>query len=499
MRDEAKGKIDSASAELNALSHDLWSHPETPYNEFHAHDLLTTFLEHNGFEVERNFILPTAFRATYGYDGGRAVAVLAEYDAHPIMGHASGHNLVAECAVGVAVGVKAALESMEPKVQKGKIMVIGCPASAGAGKQKLINAGVFFGVSASLLVSPFNTDILKPTQEALEKIRYTFHGASADASLAPWDGKNALDAAVQCYSSIAAIRQHLEPNIKVHGIFLSGGEQPNIIPDLAELLFHVEAPTTAELQPAVKKCEDCALGAANAAQCTVEIQYGAYFAEVKNNQHLSMIYKKHCHELGLKFPKDQVSRKVSVPTDMGNVSFVTPAIHAFFDISTVAQTNTKDFAVASGAPEAQKATLLQAKALALTAIDLLQPGGSKLIDSINKEFQKVTPPTEVIGQIPVNQPGEAAPSNKETYEEAAATPLQNGPVEIQEHAEDESPANAENGDDEQAAESGKPAGEVEAAAEPAGGDSPDEIREEKVVDEKPKVEDTNETAPATVN
>ncbi|XP_071815130.1 xaa-Arg dipeptidase-like isoform X2 [Apostichopus japonicus] len=441
MKDEAKTRIDNAAAELNALSHDLWSHPENPYNEVHAHDLLTTFLENDGFEVERNFILPTAFRATYGYDGGRAVAVMAEYDALPNIGHASGHNLVAESAIGVALGVKAALESMEQKVQKGKIIVFGCPSNAGAGKQKLINAGVFFGISASLMVSPFNKNILKPRQEALEKVRYKFHGLSANASLAPWDGRNALDAAVQCYSSIAAMRKHLRPSIKVHGVFVNGGNHPGVVPDQTELLFHIEASTTAELQPAVKKCEDCAIGAASATQCTVEIEYGSYFAELKTNSHLSLLYKKHCNELGLKFLKEEQNLPVGIATDMGNVSFVTPSIHVLYDINTAALNNTKEFALAAGAPEAQKATLLQAKALALTAIDLLQPGGSKLIDSINKEFQKLTPPSEVVGQIPMNQPADTPYGNKGTLpREAVSANLQNGPpVETPEPAREAMP------------------------------------------------------------
>ncbi|KAJ8037853.1 Peptidase M20 domain-containing protein 2 [Holothuria leucospilota] len=434
MREQAKSRIDGAAAELNALSHGIWSHPETAFNEHHAHNLLTTFLENDGFEqVEKNFILPTGFRASYGFDGGRTIAVLAEYDAHGEHGHANGHNLTAECAVGVALGVKAALESMEPKVQKGRIVILGCPAESSAGKQHFINAGVFFGVSAALMVSPFSRSVLKPRQEALEKVRYKFYGKSAHAGLAPWEGHNALDAAVQCYNSISAMRQHFDPEVRVYGVFVKGGSHLNMVPDETELLFYIRAPTTVQLQPAVKKCEDCATGAAASAQCSINIEYGSFYAELKTNEHLTALYKKHCSDLGLKFPKQENNNIVGLSSDMGNVSFVTPTIHSFFEINTNAATHTREFANAAGAPEAQKATLLQAKALALTAIDLLQPGGSKVVDGINREFQKISAPSEIVGNIPIGTSGPDSPLSVPTPPSDTVT---NGPtspaIEVQE-------------------------------------------------------------------
>ena len=102
--------IDSAKIELNTLSKSIYDHPELAYKEHFAHSLLTDFLSQNGFTVEKNYKLQTAFRAVYDSGVGPNLAILCEYDALPGLGHACGHNLIAEVGVATALGVKAALE-----------------------------------------------------------------------------------------------------------------------------------------------------------------------------------------------------------------------------------------------------------------------------------------------------------------------------------------------------------------------------------------------------
>ncbi len=105
--------VDDATPDLNALSKEIYEHPELNFEEHHAHHVLTDLLEKYGFKVERSFKLPTAFKATYGNtdNGGPHVAVLCEYDALPEIGHACGHNLIAEVGVAAGIGAKAAMEA----------------------------------------------------------------------------------------------------------------------------------------------------------------------------------------------------------------------------------------------------------------------------------------------------------------------------------------------------------------------------------------------------
>ena len=117
LRRAASDAIDHAADDLNALSQDIWSHPETGYEEHHAHGVLADFLEKYEFPVERNYILKTAFRSCVGGSDSCTphVAVLAEYDALPEIGHACGHNLIAELGVGAGIGIKAALRMAKGK------------------------------------------------------------------------------------------------------------------------------------------------------------------------------------------------------------------------------------------------------------------------------------------------------------------------------------------------------------------------------------------------
>ncbi|KAJ8037856.1 Peptidase M20 domain-containing protein 2 [Holothuria leucospilota] len=161
-------RIDSASEELNAISQDLWSNPELAFEEHHAHDLLTAFLEKEGFEVQRQYILKTGFRASFGNDDGPQIAIMAEYDALPEIGHACGHNLIAESSVGAALGIKAALESMEKP--RGRVVVLGTPAEeGGCGKGLMMDGGAVDKIDVALMVHPYKHSIAEPFKLAFKK------------------------------------------------------------------------------------------------------------------------------------------------------------------------------------------------------------------------------------------------------------------------------------------------------------------------------------------
>lgn len=111
----ANQAIDNASEDLHGISQEIWKNPELCFAEHFAHKALTDFLEERGFTTLRNYVYDTGFRAHFGDDQSPRIALMAEYDALPEIGHACGHNLIAESALGAAIGIKAALEELQKK------------------------------------------------------------------------------------------------------------------------------------------------------------------------------------------------------------------------------------------------------------------------------------------------------------------------------------------------------------------------------------------------
>ncbi|XP_072043755.1 xaa-Arg dipeptidase-like [Amphiura filiformis] len=383
----AKQKIDSSAAELHHLSQAIWAKPELNYNEHFAHKTLTDFLEKEGFKVERNFVVDTAFRATYGSDDGLNVCVISEYDALPDIGHACGHNLIAESGIAAGIAVKAALELNGGK--DGKVTVMGTPAEeGGAGKVKLIKAKAFDRIHVAMMVHPKPFTVSAPTPLALQTMAITYTGKPAHAAAYPWEGLNALDAAVMCYNAISVLRQQMKPRWRVHGVISNGGQDPAIIPEVTELQYYLRAPNKLELEELKTKVEDCIKGAATISGCKANYEYKIDYLDLKPNSKLVEVYEKNGELVGIKFSQDERLKTLMGSTDMGNVSYEVPSIHPLYDINTVHPNHTREFTEASGAPEAQKPTLDQAKAMALTALDILKPGNEQLIQSIQAEFEE---------------------------------------------------------------------------------------------------------------
>ncbi|XP_038048321.1 peptidase M20 domain-containing protein 2-like isoform X4 [Patiria miniata] len=394
----AKSKIDASAGELNTISQEIWSHPELNFNEHHAHEVLTDYLEKEGFNVERHFVLDTAFRATFGSDNaGPNICVICEYDALPEIGHACGHNLIAECGVAAGIGIKAALEASGNKY--GKVTVLGTPGEeGGGGKKRLIKANAFVGIAVAMMAHPYRYNVPRPIALSMTVLVIKFQGKASHAAAAPWDGNNALDAAVTCYQSISNMRQQMKPACRVHGIFTNGGAAPNIIPEQAELTYYLRAVDENELAMLKKKVEACAEGAAIATECKVEMRSSASYANLITSTILVATYEKYVAELGVQW-KDEPGFGAG-STDFGNVSYVVPGIHPMYHMTDSANNHSREFTADAGAPEAQAPTLIQAKALAMTAIELLQPSGQDTLKKIQKEFK------ETVSKLPMPDMGD---------------------------------------------------------------------------------------------
>ena len=272
--------IDDSRQALIDLSKDIHSHPELNYQEHYSSSALAGFLESRDFQVERGVGgLETAFRATIpgGAGEGPTIAVLAEYDALPEIGHGCGHNLIAMAAMGAALGLQANAQDLP-----GRAVVIGTPAEeGGGGKIRLLEAGVFDGVDATLSSHPFSNRTLIPTSAeageswslAMVGFRYMYHGKAAHAAAAPEAGINALNSVIHLFTGIDALRQHLRDDVRIHGVITDGGMAPNVVPEFAAANFMLRCRDRRYLSDeVVGKVKQVAEGAASMTGARLEVQ-----------------------------------------------------------------------------------------------------------------------------------------------------------------------------------------------------------------------------------
>jgi amidohydrolase len=371
-KQKVAGAVDGLADDLEALSHRIHANPELCFKEEKAHAWLAEFLEKRGAQVERSIGgLPTAFRATInGIGAGPTIAILAEYDALPSIGHACGHNVIATAGTGAGAALAVALGRMP---FAGRIQVIGTPAEeGGAGKVRLLEAGVFRDVDAAMMIhGRCGTQVWRPTLGII-KVKAEFHGKATHASSWPWRGVNALNAVIQLFVALDQMRQQLRPDARVHGIIVKGGDQPNIIPEYTRADFYLRALTKDYCQELLRRFTACADGAAAATGCRVEVTAEPTIHDpMKPNPTMAALFERNLGVIG--FPVDPDDGEAGYgSTDCGNVSQALPTIHPYIRISPDGVPgHSREFAEWSRSPMARVGMVAGAKALALTALDLL--------------------------------------------------------------------------------------------------------------------------------
>lgn len=337
--------------------------------------------------MDRKYKCDTAFRAVLGESShGPHVAVICEYDALPGIGHACGHNLIAETGVAAGLGIKAAFEAAGKPL--GKLSVIGTPAEeGGGGKIVLLEQGVFDGIDIAMMSHPAPIDGPAISFNAIQSLIVTYKGKASHAAAFPWEGVNALDAAVNAYQAVSNLRQQMKPTWRVHGIITKGGTKPNIIPEETELEFYIRAPKKQEVDILTEKVTRCFQSAATATGCTMELKLAERsYLDVIHNKSLLGTFEENMKTLNLgnRIPEKEFPAGGS--TDMGNVSYAVPSIHPMFYIGSDALNHTHEFTAAAGDPIAQPYTLAQGKALAMTAIDVFT--NPQLLTQIKEDFTK---------------------------------------------------------------------------------------------------------------
>ncbi len=366
--------VDALSEQLLGISHEIHSHPELAFEEHRACALLVETLREAGLDVKPGaYGLETAFATEFegAADGASScVALLAEYDALPEIGHSCGHNIIATASLGAGL----ALHQLAGRLP-GRVRILGTPAEErGGGKELMARQGALDGVDAAMMVHPAGVNLIDMPSIAVSELEVRYRGQAAHASAMPERGRNALDALVLAYQAIAALRQHIGPSERIHGIITDGGQAPNIVPENAAGRFYVRARNAAELAPLKERVAGCFRAGAEATGTSLELCWAEVdYEPVRFNEPLAASFRANAERLGRQFvPQELVSSRFAGSTDMGNVSQRVPSIHPMIAASPPHCTiHNVEFARYAGSEQGDAAALDGAKALAMTALDFL--------------------------------------------------------------------------------------------------------------------------------
>ena len=374
LKQEVCASVDRLAPELVHVSHAIHADPELAFEEVRAARLLAETARAHGLAAQQSvYGLATAIEARVGASGP-TVALLSEYDALPGIGHACGHNIIATTALGAAL----ALAELGPRLP-GRLRWLGTPAEErGGGKEIMARNGAFEGVDAALMVHPAGVDLATMPCLAIAELEATYFGVASHASAMPERGVNALDAIVLAYQAIAALRQHIRPSERLHGIITDGGQAPNIVPERAAGRFYVRAADAGALAALKPRVEGCFHAGADATGARLELVWGDVdYLDLDTSWPLARRYQANAESLGRAFfPFDKLPPGVQGSTDMGNVSHRVPSIHPMIAASPPnVSIHNAEFAKWAGSELGDRAVVDGAKALAMTALDFLcNPG-----------------------------------------------------------------------------------------------------------------------------
>ena len=369
-KEVVRKRVDEYSEKIIELSRMIHAEPELGHEEYKASKLIVQSLEQHGYTVETGVAgMNTSFKARIG-SGKPVIGLIAEYDALPGIGHACGHNLIAASAFGAAVGLAAVMNELP-----GTVVIFGTPAEEGVVKNaggKVVMLDDIKEADAALMMHPGAGWGSYGASNARESFLVEFHGRSSHAGAAPEKGVNALEGVLLTFQGINALRQHIGSDIRIHGIVKHGGDSPNTVPDYASAHLYVRAPTMPLLKETYQKVLNIVKGAELATGATSTVsQVANTYANKIPNKLLSDLFRVNIALEGVTYPEETEVKRSGASTDFGNVSQEMPALSAYINIGNVVL-HSPGGALMTCTDQAHEATLKAAKALAYTAVDLLQ-------------------------------------------------------------------------------------------------------------------------------
>ena len=382
---------DVLAPELKKLALDIHDNPELGHQEFKACGWQADLLRKYGFEVEVGFEgIPTAYRAVYkGAAGaGPKLAMLAEYDALPELGHGCGHNLIAMISVGAGLVIRKLVDKLG-----GEIHVIGTPAEETAGaKVEMARKGAFQGYDAVMMAHPMDENFTSMDTLAMYCRTFEFFGKTAHAAAAPYEGCNALDAVINFFNLVNALRQQTKSDARIHGIITNGGVAPNVIPDYTSALFYIRAEKVAYVEELLKKITACAEAAALGTGTTVKISKAEEdFKDTCSNLYLANLACSQMEKLGVAIPNPGRT-VISGSSDLGDVSYQCPAIQLCCGMGldegeAKYGPHTIEFVRHACSEQALDNAMNFVKGFAMTAAELLT--NPDHLAAIRREFEKI--------------------------------------------------------------------------------------------------------------
>jgi amidohydrolase len=390
LKERVRARVDELAAELIALADDIHAHPELGYQERRTVAKVQDLLALHGVQSRTGLAgLPTALRAELGGERRPKVAIIAEYDALPGLGHACGHNTICVAAVGAALALKDVLPETH-----GSAVLLGTPAEESAvdnagGKIHVLRAGGLDDVDAAMMVHPLDRDGCElGSSLAARGIVFEFHGKPAHAAASPHLGVNALDALIHTFVGIGLLRQQVRADARIHGIVTHGGDAPNIIPKYAAGRFRVRASDLTYMNELTERVVAVARGAAEATGCRFEHHdFAPTYEDVVPNAVLADRLAASFEEIGRPMATTRPTREGMGSTDFGNVSRRVPAFCPYVKISDEGiQPHTVEFERAAASESAHRMILDSAKAMAMAALELL--ADPSLIDKAKEELKE---------------------------------------------------------------------------------------------------------------
>jgi amidohydrolase len=385
LKKDVASAVDAMRTELLGLSHAIHDEPELALQEFKAAERLTKAVASHDIPVSREtFGLKTSYTAEFGNERGPNIAILSEYDALPGIGHACGHNIIATTGYGAAVAL-----SMLGRRLPGRVRYLGTPAEERfGGKEIMAREGAFERVDAAMMIHPSNLNLITMPCIAIAEVEAVYSGRSAHASAMPYRGLNALDAVVTAYQSIAQLRQHIRNTERIHGIITEGGMAANIVPERAACRFYVRAADSHELAPLKARVQACFDAGALATGCKLELKWGdCDYLDLKTNWPMAKAFEKNAGALGREFvAATTLPPGYAGSTDMGNVSHRVPSIHPMLSVAPPGVIiHNPEFARWAASEKGDEAVIEGAKALAMTALDLMAE--PELLKSARSDFE----------------------------------------------------------------------------------------------------------------
>jgi len=380
--------VESLAGDMVSINKAIFDKPEICFKEKFASGLVMDYLKSNGFSIEAPAAgLDTALKAIRkGKGKGPRVALIAEYDALPEMGHACGHSMIAASACAAAVAINRAVPN-----HPGSLMVIGTPAEeGGGGKITMINRGAFKNVDAAMMVHPSNKTRVVCRMYAIDDVEFTFTGKAAHAAAFPDQGINALDAGVLFYNAVSALRQQMKDEARVHGVFTRGGDAPNIIPERVVMRFFVRALERGYFSELMAKVAECARGAAKSAGCKVRIKkMGHSYDPFHPSYPIGEAFRENMKFIVIDEDSFGETEEIG-SSDIGNLSQAVPTLHPEYAIGGREDINhSRNFLKAVMSARGKKAMIGMTKAMALTAYDLFTNPG--LMAQVREEFKRRVP------------------------------------------------------------------------------------------------------------